>query len=50
MAIIAIRPAIGVYFLLKKSGRHGFVKDMKAMGRRCMKEVARSTPVPRCWQ
>jgi hypothetical protein len=36
--------------LLKAYGRHGSVREVKAVGRRWTKAVAIRTPVPKCWQ
>jgi len=33
---------------LQKGGRHGSVKETKAVGRRWQNAVAMSTPVPKC--
>ncbi len=46
-ASIAISPGVCGYVCVQKSGRHGSVIDRNAVGRRCMKAVARSTPVPK---
>jgi hypothetical protein len=34
--------------LFQKGGRHGSVREEKAVGRRCTKAVAIRTPVPKC--
>jgi hypothetical protein len=34
--------------LLKKGGRHGSVREVKAVGRRWTNAVAIKTPVPKC--
>ena len=47
-ANMAIAPAMGGYDLFQKSGRHGSVRETKAVGRRWMKAVAMRTPVPKC--
>jgi len=44
---MAIRPGIAVYLSLQNGGRHGSVKEVKAVGRRWQKAVAMRTPVPK---
>jgi hypothetical protein len=46
--IIAMKPGIAGYPSFQKGGRHGSVRDSKAVGRRCTKAVAIRTPVPKC--
>lgn len=36
--------------MLNAYGRHGSVREVKAVGRRWTKAVANKTPVPKCWQ
>lgn len=43
-----MRPGIAEYPSFQKRGRHGSVRDSNAVGRRCTKAVAMSTPVPKC--
>ena len=40
----AMAPAIAGYRLFQKTGRHGSVKDRKAVGSRCTNAVASRTP------
>jgi len=46
--IIAIKPGIARKRSLQNGGRHGSVKETKAVGRRWQNAVAMSTPVPKC--
>lgn len=45
--VIAMRPAIAGYPSFQKEGRHGSVRETKAVGRRWTKAVAIKTPVPK---
>lgn len=47
IAASAMAPGIAVYFSVQKSGRHEFPSRVKAVGNRCTKAVAMSTPVPK---
>lgn len=47
IAANAMAPGIAVYLSVQKSGRHGFPRRVKAVGSRCTKAVAMSTPVPK---
>ena len=44
----AIAPAIAGYVSCQKEGKHGSVREMNAVGNKCTKAVAMSTPVPKC--
>jgi hypothetical protein len=43
-----IAPAKAGYCSLKNLGRHGSVRETKAVGNKCTNAVAISTPVPKC--
>jgi len=44
---MAINPGMALYDWFQKGGRQGSVRFVKAVGRRCTKAVAMSTPVPK---
>jgi len=43
-----MKPAMAGYPWFQKDGRHGSVKELKAVGKRWTKAVAIRTPVPKC--
>jgi len=45
---IMMTPGIAGYWVVNRSGRHGFCRFPKATGSKCTKAVAMSTPVPKC--
>jgi hypothetical protein len=47
--IIAIKPGMAGYPLFQNDGRHGSVREVYAVGKRCTKAVAMRTPVPKCF-
>jgi hypothetical protein len=47
-AASARAPAIAGYVSFQNGGRHGSVRERKAVGRRCTNAVAIKTPVPKC--